>query len=385
MCKVVLMLSFSILAQAGQSGDTLGSILQIVYLFSFLIFMFYGQKFQTWMMIREVEGAVIRLRTLRDDAKKLTIATIQEFGNKDTNPTPRIEQFMEFFAILPSNLDPAGIVPKIQHIIDTEDKRVKAEISLLAPTANEAQRDNLEGVLGVATALNEIYRLVNHIYLTGKKTMSLYVIMQIQMQLPQIMQIAQAYSGFLKAFAEGQPVGDGAGALVVAKLMYGNSFREVVKDIVVSDVEFDGRKLIIMKAKGPGSTVGGARVGEAIEKMVEETRSKSGEIAMIIMVDAGQKYEGEKSGDTSEGVGAAIGGIGVEAFEIEAVATKYGIPLNAVKIKESIEESMNPMTKEISEGTNVALAKIKRIILEGTAEGSIVIVAGIGNTVGIAQ
>ncbi|MCJ7633878.1 DUF1512 family protein, partial [Candidatus Bathyarchaeota archaeon] len=185
------MMSYSILAQVAQSSDSLGSILQIIYLFSFLIFMVYGQKFQTWMMLREVEGAVIRLRTFRDEAKKTTIAAIQEFGNKDTNPTPRIEQFMEFFAIMPSSLDPAGIVPKIQHLVDIEDKRVKSEILLLAPKANEAQRDNLEGVLGVATTLNEIYRIINHFYLTGKKTMSLYTIMQIQMQLPQIMQVAQ--------------------------------------------------------------------------------------------------------------------------------------------------------------------------------------------------
>ena len=37
------------------------------------------------------------------------------------------------------------------------------------------------------------------------------------------------------------------------------------------------------------------------------------------MIDAAGKYEGEKSGETSEGIGAAIGGIGSEAFEIEAV------------------------------------------------------------------
>lgn len=383
LCSLILVMSFSILTQVAESGDSMGSILQIVYLFSFLIFMFYGQKFQTWMMLREIQGAVVRLRTFRDEAKKTTITTMQEFGNKDTNPTPRIEQFMEFFAIMPSSLDPAGIVPKIQHLVKVEDKRVKSEIILLAPAANEVQRDNLEGVLAVATTLNTIYRVVNHFYLTGKKSMSLYAIVQIQMQLPQIMQVAQAYNGFLKAFVEGQPVGDGAGALVAAKLMYGHPSSEIARDMVVANIDLEGRKLIVMKAKGPGSTVG--KPGEALEKTVEEAQSRGDQVSMILMVDAGQKYEGEKSGGTSEGIGAAIGGIGVEAFEIEAVSTKYAIPLYAVKIKESIEESMNPMTKEISEGTDVALAKVKKIILEGTKVGDLVIVAGIGNTVGVGQ
>jgi hypothetical protein len=43
------------------------------------------------------------------------------------------------------------------------------------------------------------------------------------------------------------------------------------------------------------------------------------------------------------------------------------------------------MTKEILEGTDVALARVKRIIREGTEEGDTVIVAGIGNTVGVGQ
>lgn len=366
-----------------QEGGTLGSILQIVYLFSFLIFMFYGQKFQTWMMLREIEGAVIRLRLFRDDSRKLTVETIQEFGGKGANPTPRIDHFLEYFMIMPASLDPAGVVPKISHMIDVRDQRFKSEIALLAPEASDSQRNNLEGVLEVAMGLNQIYRIVNHFYLTGKKTMSLYVIMQIQMQLPQIMQIAQAYSAALKAFAEGEPIGDGAGALVAAKLMYGNTVQEVAKEFMATSVQFEGRKLVVMKAKGPGSTVG--KPGEAMEKVVEGAKASGENVAMIVMIDAASKFEGEKSGETSEGVGAAIGGLGVEQFEIEAVATKYGIPVNAVIVKESIEESVAPMTKEISEGTNVALARVKRIILEGTKLGDTVIVAGIGNTVGIAQ
>lgn len=249
--------------------------------------------------------------------------------------------------------------------------------------ANEVQRNNLEGVLEVAIGLNMIYRVVNHFYLMGKKTMSLYVIMQIQMQLPLVMQIAQAYNAALKAFAEGQPIGDGAGALVAAKLMLGHPSREVAKDIMAADVDFEGRKLIALKAKGPGSTVG--KPGEAVEKIVEEVHGSGGQVVMVVMIDAASKFEGEKSGETSEGVGAAIGGVGVEQFEIEAVATKYQIPVEAVIVKESIEESVAPMTKDISDGTNVALARVKRIILEGTKEGDAVIVAGIGNTTGIGQ
>ena len=50
-----------------------------------------------------------------------------------------------------------------------------------------------------------------------------------------------------------------------------SSFREIARDIVAADVDLEGRKLIVMKAKGPGATVG--KPGEAVEKIVEAVRS----------------------------------------------------------------------------------------------------------------
>jgi hypothetical protein len=352
----------------------------MVYLFSILIFMFYGQKIQTWMMLREIEGALVRLKAMRDEARRITITSVQSAGDKGLDPTPRIDHFMEYFTIMPSSLDPAGIVPKIDHLVNVRDQRFNDEVKLIAPAADETQRCNIEGLLEIALGLNTIYRVVNHYYLLGRRTMSLYLIMQIQMQLPLIMQIAEAYSVAVRAFADGQPIGDGAGALVAAKLMYGHSQREVAKDIIAANIQFEGRNLFVIKAKGPGAAVG--KPGEAIQNLVEEA---GGKVGLIIMVDAAGKFEGERSGDTAEGAGAAIGGIGVDQFEIESVATRYKIPVHAVIVKESVLESVAPMTKEISEGTEVALARVKRIILENTKVGETVIVAGIGNTIGIGQ
>jgi hypothetical protein len=364
----------------GQGNESVNLILQIVYLGSFLLFMLYGQKFQTWVMLREISGAVNRLKGMKDDARTLAIQTVKEIGQDKADPAPRIDHFMELFTILPASLDPSGIVPKIKNVFDVREKRFEDEIQLIAPNADKTWASNLEGVLEVAMGINQIYRIVNHFYLLGKKSMSLYVIMQIQMQLPLIMRMAEAYSEAIKAFAEGQPIGDGIGALVAAKLMYGHTSHEVAKEIVAAEVVFEGRTLLVLKAEGPGSTVG--KPGEAIKNAIEV---QAGNVNMVIMIDAAGKYEGEKSGETSEGVGAAIGGIGVDQYTIEEISLKHGIPVHAVIVKESIEESVSPMTKDIFNGADVALARVKRIILEGTKEGDTVIVAGIGNTVGIGQ
>jgi hypothetical protein len=367
-----------IFTQGGAGDQSL--IFQLLYFLSFFIFMFYGNKLQTFLMLRDIGSAAKRLKVIKDKARNIAITTIKGTGKEAIDPTPRIDHFLEYFTIMPASLDPTGIVPKIDHIINARDQRFKDEVKLIAPDANEIITNNIEGVLEVAIGLNTIYRIVNHFYLLGKKTMSLYLIMQIQMQLPLIMEIADSYSLAVKAFAEGQPIGDGAGALVAGKMMLGNETKRLAKDIVVAEAEFEGRKLYVLKAEGPGSTVG--KPGEAIKKLVEECEGK---VASVIMIDAAGKYEGETSGETSEGTGAAIGGIGVDQYTIEEITLKYNIPVHAVIVKESVKESVAPMTKEIFEGTDVAVARVKRLIHERTKEGDIIIVAGIGNTVGIGQ
>ncbi|MDI6846923.1 MAG: DUF1512 domain-containing protein [Candidatus Bathyarchaeia archaeon] len=353
-------------------------ILNILFYAIFIVFIFYGQRIQMYIMLREVEGSLYKLRYIKDEGRKTAIETIKEIGKPQADPTARVDRFLEYFTISPQSLDPAGVVWKLEHILDVRDTRFKDEVKLMAPAADETQANNLENTLEAAMALNYIYKIIRHFYLLGKKTLSLYIIMQIQMILPLVMREAEAYASALKAFAYGQPIGDGAGALVAAKLMHGNEIRKIPKDCVVATVPIEGRTAYVIKAEGPGGNVG--KIGEAVKIIIEENEGK---IATIIMVDAALKLEGEVVGEVAEGVGAAIGGPGVDQFKIEESILKYRIPVNAVIIKEDIGDAVSPMRKEILDATDKAIERIKQVILERTKEGDRVIIAGAGNTIGI--
>jgi hypothetical protein len=277
-------------------------------------------------------------------------------------------------------MDPAGIVLKLDHILDVRDVRLKDEVKLMAPATDEVQVNNLENTLEAAMALNYIYKVVRHFYIQGKKTLSLYVIMQLQMILPLVMKEAEAYASALKAFAYGQPIGDGAGALVAAKLMHGYETRKLPKDCVVATVPIEGRTAFIIKAEGPGGNVG--KPGDAVKAVIDENEGK---VASVIMIDAGLKLEGEGVGEVAEGVGAAIGGPGVDQYKIEESLVEYHIPINAVIVKEDIGDAVSPMRKEISDAIDKVIERVKGVILERTKEGDKVIIVGVGNTIGIGQ
>ncbi len=136
----------------------------------------------------------------------------------------------------------------------------------------------------------------------------------------------------------------------------------------------------MLKATGPGGNVG--KPGEAIKQIVNENKGK---IVAAIVIDAAQKLEGEKPGEVAEGVGVAIGGPGVEKYKVEESTLKYKIPVNAVIIKQDIGDAVSVMRKEIFEAADAAIERIKRLLLERTKKGDSVIIAGIGNTIGIGQ
>ena len=361
-------------------SDSITQIISLLGYVFFIVLIFYGQRIQMYMMIREVENSLHKLRHIKDEGRKNAIEAIKEIGKPTVDPSTRVDRFLEYFTIGPQSMDPAGIVNKLDHILDVRDDRLKEDIKLMAPSCDEVQVNNLENTLEAAMALNFIYKVVRHYYIQGKKTLSLYIIMQLQMILPMVMKEAEAYSSALKAFSYGQPIGDGAGPLVAAKLMHGYETRKLPKDCVMATVPIEGRTGLIIKAEGPGGNCG--KPGDAVEAVIEENKGK---ISCLIMIDAALKLEGETVGEVAEGIGAAIGGPGVDQYKIEEKLTKYHIPNYAVIIKQDIGDAVSPMRKEINDSVDKVIERLKTVIQERTKEGDKVIIVGVGNSIGVGQ
>jgi hypothetical protein len=281
---------------------------------------------------------------------------------------------------MPVDMDPYGIVKKVEHVINIRDERIRSEIRQACPSMEESNVLKLENILEAATALNMIYKVVRHFYLMGKRTGSTFMVLQLQMLLPLIMEEAEALQKCISVFRKGQPIGDGIGSLVVARLMVNKQKQVIARETVYSETRYANRKLCLLKAAGPAPTVG--KLSDAVSKLVKIGGMK---IKMIIMVDATVKLEGEKTGAIAEGVGAAIGGIGVERYQIEQVATDLQILLYAIVVKESLQEAITAMKKEISDSASGIIEMVCNIIKTKTDEGDSVLLIGVGNTVGIGQ
>jgi hypothetical protein len=215
-------------------------------------------------------------------------------------------------------------------------------------------------------------------FLTAKKQKNYPLILPVQMILPFLMEHAKAMNAAIPAFKTGQPLGDGIGPMVVGKMMLDVEKEIISFQTVLAKIDYKGRKLFLLKAEGPASTVG--RPDDALQKIVHDNK-----IDAVIMIDAALKMEGEDSASVARGFGAAIGGIGTEKFQIEHIATQNNIPIFSIVIKQSVKEAITLMTKEIADQADNVRSQVYEMILENTLEGQSVVIIGVGNTSGVPQ
>jgi hypothetical protein len=372
---------------AAATAPTEDSTLLMLFWFAFLLlsFFFYpifGQRLQLINVLRDIDRKLFRLKLMRDDVRQRTISALKQAGTDltDEELEKRLDAVLDYFYIPPESMDPAGVVYKLEHILEIGENRFEDQVAALVKTDDLHRVKTLTNLVEVARAMNLIYRIVRHYYLLGRKTSNYFLAIQVQIMMPMILELAEAYRQASFAFYNGQPIGDGAGVLVAAKLareIKAVTIDESIKDTTVMLGEWEGRKVYIVRAKGPGGTVG--RPGEAVKKVIE----MEGRVDTVITIDAALKLEGEETGKIAEGAGVAIGGPGIDKFKIETIAKEKNVSLYAIAIFQSIAEAITPMRESISKATEQALEKVKEIIRKYVPEKGVVIVAGIGNTVGI--
>jgi hypothetical protein len=359
-------------------GDETNPLMMLIWILPIILFVFYGQQIQLLVTSNEIKKGIKKLDGFRANSKKELIDYVKENIPYTIDPTKKIEQFLDYFTIMPVDMDPTGIVDKVRHTVRSRETYTRNHVKSLSPEISEIELSRIQTLLEIASSLQMIYKIVNHMFLTAKKQKNYPLILPVQMILPFLMEHAKAMNAAIPAFKKGQPLGDGIGPMVVGKMML-NAEKEIISfQTALAKIEYKHRKLFLLKAEGPGSTVG--RPDDALQKIVDNNK-----IDAVIMIDAALKMEGENSASIARGFGAAIGGIGTEKFQIEHIATQNKIPIFSIVIKQSVTEAITLMTKEIADQADNIRSQVYEMILENTTEGQSVVIIGVGNTAGVLQ
>jgi hypothetical protein len=352
-------------------GIDIPTILSLASFGLIFFLVFYGSRIQSVTTAGSIVRSIEKLERMKGSARTAVVDYMKTTGRTDGD-LKRVDDIINYVTIMPVDIDPSGVIRKIEHLANTSDDRVRREVARMMKGADPVSLSVAQNLVEIAGGLNMMHKVIRHYYLMGRKTHSYATLLQLQMTLPQVMVQAEELLRATDSIRSGKPVGDGVGPLVASKFI-GDAPKETIATV-------KGRQVLVIKAEGPMGYVG--QPGVAIRKVVEEMGTP---LKAIIMVDAAAKLEGEETGEIEEGVGAAIGGIGVEKFQIEEVAAEHGIPLYAVLVKEGDEDVMSTMKKSIVDGADRAAEAVTRTIEENSEEGDAILLAGIGNTLGVGQ
>ena len=359
-------------------GDDSNPLMMLIWILPIILFVFYGQRIQLIITSGDIKKKLGQLEQFRNDSRSALIEYIKKDLAVKDDVTQKLDRIFDYFTIMPIDIDPNGIIPKIHRLIRSREDTTRKQIQSLLSEIDTMEITKIQNLLEIVTYLQLLHRIVRHLFLTAKKQNNYPLILPLQMMLPFIMEQAEALKDAIPAFKLGQPIGDGIGPLVVGEMMLDTKKQKVEFETVYSESKFEDRKLILLKAEGPFATVG--RPAEAAEFLVEKYKPN-----IIVMIDAALKLEGEDSGTVSQGFGAAIGGIGTDRFKIEELATKFDIPIFSVVVKQSVKEAITLMKKEIANQTENIKSQVQEVITDNTVNGQTVLVIGVGNTLGVSQ
>ena len=362
----------------GIGDDFLSEMMMLVWIIPIIIFVFYGQRIQLIISSNDIKKDIDKLEKFKNDSRQKLIHYIKNTLNPKDDPVKKIDSFLEYFTIMPVDLDPNGIIPKINHLVHSREDFTRLQVKSLFSDISDFELTKVHNLLEITTSLQLFHKITRHLYLTAKKQKNFPLILPLQMMIPFIMEEANALKDAVESMKNGQPMGDGIGPMVVGEMMLGVSKQSSAFETVWAKSEYEGRELLLVKAEGPNATVG--RPGEAIENIIPQKKPD-----LIIMIDAALKLEGENSASIAKGFGAAIGGIGTERFKIEEVATKNNIPILAIVIKQTIKEAITLMSEDIAKQAKPVKTQIHEMIEENSKSGQTVMIIGVGNTLGISQ
>jgi len=359
-------------------GEDVDTLMMLIWIIPVIIFVFYGQRIQLIISSNEIKKEIEKLDKYTTSTKKDFLNYVKNNLTSSSDPSKKLDSFFDYFTIMPVDLDPNGIISKINHLIRSREDFIRLQINNMFTDLSSVELSKLQNLLEIVTTLQLFHKHTRHLYLTAKKQKNFPLILPLQMMIPFIMEEAEALKDAMAAIKRGQPIGDSIGPMIVGELMLDTKKENAAFETVWSKTTFEDRELFLLKAEGPNATVG--RPGDGFENIISSKKPD-----LVIMIDASLKLEGEDSASIAKGFGAAIGGIGTERFKIEEIATKNEIPILALVVKQSIYEAITLMTDDIANQTETVKEELLQMIRDNTAFGQTILIIGVGNTIGVAQ
>ena len=236
--------NFDLVEFFGIGDDFLSEMMMLVWIIPIIIFVFYGQRIQLIISSNDIKKDISKLEEFKNDSRRKLIDYVKNTLKPKDDPIKKIDSFLEYFTIMPVDLDPNGIIPKINHLVHSREDFTRLQVRSLFTEISDFEMSKVHNLLEIVTTLQLFHKITRHLYLTAKKQKNFPLILPLQMMIPFIMEEANALKYAVDSMKNGQPMGDGIGPMVVGEMMLTTSKQNAAFETVWSKSEYEGLSLI---------------------------------------------------------------------------------------------------------------------------------------------
>ena len=85
-----------------------------------------------------------------DESRTELINYLKHNLNAKDDPVKKIDRFLDYFTIMPVEMDPNGIVEKVRHIVRSREDYTRAHIKSLSPEMTDFELTKVQTLLEIA-------------------------------------------------------------------------------------------------------------------------------------------------------------------------------------------------------------------------------------------
>ena len=124
----------------GNNNDSSNPIMWLVWIVPIVIFVFYGQRIQLMVTSSEINKGIEKLYQYKEYTRKELLGYLENKSSDDN--TKRIDSYLEYFTIMPVDLDPTGIMPKIKHLLRSREDYTRNQVLSLVQDLRSLEASN---------------------------------------------------------------------------------------------------------------------------------------------------------------------------------------------------------------------------------------------------
>ena len=140
------------LDQLFSMSDDSNPLMMIVWILPIILFVFYGQQIQLFVTSREIKKALKKLESFREESRTELINYVKNNLKTKNDPVKKIDKFLDYFTIMPVDMDPNGIVEKVHHTVRSREDYTRAHVKSLYPEMNNIELNKIQTLLEIASS-----------------------------------------------------------------------------------------------------------------------------------------------------------------------------------------------------------------------------------------